>query len=98
MPDQQANSPWLRTIAGQPAVGASAERTRTTTMRDVERFTEMTGDVVKAMRTAYDVWWKKTRPLMVNETAPMSPTRPFHVLHARQLKAGGIPMWKSPKL
>ena len=55
-------------------------------------------EVVKAMRTSYDEWWKKTRPLMVNETAPMSPTRPFHVLHAKQLKAGGIPMWKSPKL
>ncbi len=55
-------------------------------------------EVVKAMRTSYDEWWKKTRPLMVNETAPMSPTRPFHVLHAKQLKAGGIPMWKPPKL
>ena len=54
--------------------------------------------VVKAMRSAYDKWWKKTRPMMVNESAKMSPTRPFHVLHAKQLKAGGIPMWKMPKL
>lgn len=54
--------------------------------------------VVKEMRAAYDAWWKKTRPMMVNETAPMSPTRPFHVLYNKQLKAGGIPQWKSPKL
>jgi acyl dehydratase len=37
-------SAWKRTTAGQPQLGASAERRRTTTMRDVERFTEMTGD------------------------------------------------------
>src|SRR5690349_19772431 len=38
------DTPWTRTLAGQPAVGAYAERSRTTTMRDVEMFTEMTGD------------------------------------------------------
>ena len=37
-------SPWTRTIAGQPRVGATAERARRTSMRDVEMFTEMTGD------------------------------------------------------
>jgi len=37
-------SPWACTIAGRPAVGSQAERSRTTTMRDVEIFTEMTGD------------------------------------------------------
>jgi len=35
---------WLRTINGRPAIGAAAERTRRTTMRDVEMFSEMTGD------------------------------------------------------
>jgi acyl dehydratase len=35
---------WDQTIAGRPRVGASAERHRMTTMRDVEMFTEMTGD------------------------------------------------------
>ena len=35
---------WLRTLNGRPAVGASAERTRRTSMRDVEMFSEMTGD------------------------------------------------------
>ncbi len=54
--------------------------------------------VVKAMRAAYDKFWKEARPLMVNEEVPMSPTRPYHVLHAKQLKEGGIPPWKAPKL
>ena len=35
---------WSGTIAGQPKVGAEAQRSRMTTMRDVEMFTEMTGD------------------------------------------------------
>jgi acyl dehydratase len=37
-------SPWNCTIAGKPDLGATAQRTRTTSMRDVEMFTEMTGD------------------------------------------------------
>ena len=35
---------WDQTIAGRPRVGARASRQRMTTMRDVEMFTEMTGD------------------------------------------------------
>ena len=38
------NSPWKQTISGQPQVGARSERRRTTSMRDVESFTAMTGD------------------------------------------------------
>ncbi len=38
------DTPWTRTLAGRPAVGSRAERSRMTTMRDVEMFTEMTGD------------------------------------------------------
>ena len=37
-------SPWARTIAGKPQAGTSATRSRTTSMRDVEMFTAMTGD------------------------------------------------------
>ena len=37
-------SPWTRTLTGRPALGSCADRSRTTTMRDVEMFTEMTGD------------------------------------------------------
>lgn len=39
-----AGSLWKSTMSGQPRVDAEAQRTRTTTMRDVEMFTEMTGD------------------------------------------------------
>ena len=35
---------WNSTIAGMPEAGATASRTWTTSMRDVEMFTEMTGD------------------------------------------------------
>lgn len=38
------DSPWTRTIAGRPKIGATAERVRQTSMRDVEMFTAMTGD------------------------------------------------------
>ncbi|QDV59287.1 arylsulfatase [Rosistilla oblonga] len=55
-------------------------------------------EVVQAMRDAYDTWWKKTRPMMVNETAPMSKTRPFHVAFERQKQDQGIPSWQPPRL
>ena len=35
---------WHATMRGQPSVGATAERSRRTSMRDVEIFSEMTGD------------------------------------------------------
>ncbi|HTI84456.1 MAG TPA: MaoC family dehydratase [Acetobacteraceae bacterium] len=36
---------WDATIIGKPCTGAAAERTRMTSMRDVELFSEMTGDM-----------------------------------------------------
>ncbi len=35
---------WLGTVAGMPAVGAYAERSKTVGKRDIELFTEITGD------------------------------------------------------
>ena len=55
-------------------------------------------EVVRQMRAAYDAWWKGTRPLMVNEDAPMSPTRPFHQLYEKQMRSSGIPAWNVPAL
>ena len=55
-------------------------------------------DVASAMRSVYEQWWAGTRPLMVNEDAPMSPTRPFHVLYERQESSTGIPDWVPPAL
>lgn len=55
-------------------------------------------DTIKAMRAAYTEFWKDARPLMVNESAPMSPTRPYHEWYREQEADGGIPAWKAPKL
>ena len=38
------SDPWARTIAGRPREGQVAERTRRTSMADVEAFTAITGD------------------------------------------------------
>jgi acyl dehydratase len=35
---------WIKTLRGMPKVGAVAERKKTMTMRDIELFTEITGD------------------------------------------------------
>ena len=55
-------------------------------------------DVVEQFRTFYSKWWSDTKPLMVNESAPMSQTRPFHVLYEEQIRASGIPEWRQPSL
>ena len=55
-------------------------------------------EVVEKMRAAYDKFWKEARPLMVNETTPMSPTQPFRVDYQKQLVGKGIPNWAPPKL
>src|SRR3954452_18969851 len=39
-----SKSIWTRALAGRPVAGSRAERSRMTTMRDVEMFTEITGD------------------------------------------------------
>jgi len=39
-----SNNGWTNTIAGMPTKGAIATRTRTTTFRDIELFTEITED------------------------------------------------------
>lgn len=55
-------------------------------------------EVIKKMRAAYDQFWKEARPLMVNESAPMSSTQPFPVRYKKQLEESGIPNWTPPKL
>jgi arylsulfatase len=55
-------------------------------------------EVVVAMRAAYEKFWSEARRLMVNESAPMSPVKPFHELYRKQLAAGGIPNWAPPVL
>jgi arylsulfatase len=53
-------------------------------------------EVAAAMRAAYEQFWSEARPLMVNEPAPMSPTRPYHVLYEAQLAGPGVPEWVAP--
>ena len=68
---------------------------------DPEQATNVIGrhpEVAQEMKTAYDQWWKKTRPMMVNESAPLSQTRPFHEDYARQLQDPGIPDWNPKRL
>jgi len=55
-------------------------------------------EVVHRLRKAYDTWWEKTVPLMVNEKAPYAPQQPQAVRYQEQLKKRGIPDWKAPKL
>ena len=55
-------------------------------------------EVVKAMREAYAQFWREARPLMVNESAPLSAVQPYGVWHEEQMRRGGIPEWKTPKL
>ena len=55
-------------------------------------------EVAANMRAAYEKYWKEARPLMVNETAPISPTKPYFVWFEQQKAAMGIPEWKSPEL
>jgi len=40
----KSESGWIGTICGQPKVGAMASRSRTTSMNDIEMFTQITGD------------------------------------------------------
>lgn len=55
-------------------------------------------EIMSEMRNAYDTWWKETRPMMVNETAPMSKTRPYHMAFEQQKASSGIPEWLPPSI
>ncbi len=55
-------------------------------------------ELAEQMRKAYEQFWSEARPLMVNEDAPMSPIRPFHVWYEEQKTSRGIPDWIPPAL
>ena len=54
-------------------------------------------DVVDEMKQAYERWWDKVRPGMVNEDVPLASERPYHRWYEDQLNSGGIPDWKAPE-
>ena len=55
-------------------------------------------EIAARMREAYEQFWKEARPLMVNETAPMSPVKPFHQWFQQQKASTGIPLWTTPEI
>ena len=55
-------------------------------------------EVAQRMRAAYEEYWQKARPLMVNENDPLSPIRPYWEWYERQRETIGIPDWKAPAL
>jgi arylsulfatase A-like enzyme len=56
-------------------------------------------DVVTGLHKAYEGFWAKARPLMVNEDAPLDVEKPFEVNFLKQQKSEkGIPNWVAPKL
>jgi len=55
-------------------------------------------EVASEMLKAYEAWWDKVRPLMVNEDAPLNTGKPFIELFNKQKENGGIPLWKEPEL
>lgn len=81
-----------RLVAGKQLFDMIADPSQTTNI--IEEHPE----VAARMQAAYDTFWAEARPLMVNEEAPMSPTRPFHELFFSQQKESGIPDWQAPEL
>lgn len=55
-------------------------------------------EIAAKMKAAFEQYWKEALPLMVNENAPMSPERPYHVWYHAQKKKEGIPKWEKPDL
>lgn len=60
----------------------------------IEQFPE----IVAEMRAAYERWWQDTRPRLINEDVPLSPTRPYHEWYKAQAQSIGIPAWQPPTL
>jgi len=57
-------------------------------------------EVVETLLTAYEKWWDEVRPLMINEDAPLVPTKesPYVVEYEEQKETTGIPAWVEPEL
>lgn len=55
-------------------------------------------EVAKKLLTEYEAFWKRARPLMVNEDAPLDVEKPFEANYLKQKENGGIPEWKVPSL
>jgi hypothetical protein len=54
--------------------------------------------ITAQMKAAFNQYWTEAIPLMVNEKAEISPTKPYHEWFREQEAAGGIPKWVAPEL
>jgi len=55
-------------------------------------------DVAADMSTAYEGWWQRMQPFLVNEGARPEVKGPFHKHYHAQLAGEGIPAWEPPDL
>lgn len=55
-------------------------------------------EVIAELQKAYDQWWDKTVPLMVNEDVEFPSEHPQDVRYEKQLENGGIPDWEVPAI
>lgn len=54
--------------------------------------------VAQQLLEAYEGFWKRARPLMVNEDASLDVEKPFEANYLKQKENGGIPSWEVPSL
>lgn len=55
-------------------------------------------EVAAKLLKAYDGFWEKARPLLVNEDAPLDVEKPFLESYLKQKEEEGIPEWQVPSL
>jgi len=55
-------------------------------------------ETARKMLSAYEAWWKKIRPLLINEDVPLAKTKPFVELYYKQKREKGIPDWVPPDI
>lgn len=79
-------------------VGPSSLYDITTDPGEENNVFEQHPDVIKTLQKSYLEFWKKARPLMVNEDASLDVEKPFEANYLKQKAAGGIPNWIAPKL
>ena len=59
---------------------------------------EANPEVAADLLQAYDGFWNRARPLLVNEDAPLDVEKPFMENYLKQKEAEGIPEWEKPSL
>lgn len=55
-------------------------------------------EVAQRLLKAYDGFWNRARPLLINEDAPLDVEKPFEANFLLQKDGKGIPTWEAPSL